>query len=415
MKQYFILATFALLITGCGQTADPHAGHNHSAETADEHAGHDHSKENHDHAAETADEHAGHDHAPAAAEAITEAAHAHQGEITVTVEQAKELGLQFTKISPVTFAAAIPTGGIIEPSTSDNSAVVATSSGIITISQSGLNIGSMVSKGQKLFAISSEKLTGDNLSTQVKIAYSELQKAQGAYTRAQTLHKDNLITASEYENAKSTLETATETYATLSQAQNLTASQGGYITSLDVKNGDFVTQGQPLATISSGKQLVLRANLPATYFDRLSQISSANFTTTYNNKTYSIASLGGRLLSKGNATQTGSYSVPVRFAIDNRAELIPGSAVEVYLTTTPVPNAIAVPIGSLTEEQGAYYVYLKTCVDSYKKQAVTIGGNNGVEVQILSGLKVGETVVSHGAFFVRLASKSDVIPHGHAH
>ncbi|MGL4326473.1 MAG: efflux RND transporter periplasmic adaptor subunit, partial [Tannerellaceae bacterium] len=42
-------------------------------------------------------------------------------------------------------------------------------------------------------------------------------------------------------------------------------------------------------------------------------------------------------------------------------------------------------------------------------------GDNGSEVQILSGLKPGEVVVTKGAMQVKLASMSSAIPHGHSH
>ena len=51
----------------------------------------------------------------------------------------------------------------------------------------------------------------------------------------------------------------------------------------------------------------------------------------------------------------------------------------------------------------------------FKKREVTIGRENGESVEILSGIKAGETVVTQGAMQVRLASMSGSVPEGHTH
>lgn len=68
------------------------------------------------------------------------------------------------------------------------------------------------------------------------------------------------------------------------------------------------------------------------------------------------------------------------------------------------------------EEQGLYFVYLQLDEEGYKKQEVTLGASNGKKVQILTGLKAGDRVVTKGAYQVKLASASNAIPaHSHEH
>lgn len=81
-----------------------------------------------------------------------------------------------------------------------------------------------------------------------------------------------------------------------------------------------------------------------------------------------------------------------------------------YLTTSRV-KAI-----HNTEEQGIFFVYLQLDEEGYKKQEVTLGADNGKSVQILTGIKPGDRVVTEGAYQVRLASASNAIPaHSHEH
>ena len=66
----------------------------------------------------------------------------------------------------------------------------------------------------------------------------------------------------------------------------------------------------------------------------------------------------------------------------------------------------------MTEEQGLYFIYLQLDEEGYKKQEVTLGASDGKEVQILTGLKAGDRVVTKGAYQVKLASASNAIPSG---
>ena len=108
--------------------------------------------------------------------------------------------------------------------------------------------------------------------------------------------------------------------------------------------------------------------------------------------------------------------MPVTFEFDNKGEVIPGSFVEVYLLSSELENVISLPRTALTEEQGIFFVYLQLDEEGYKKQLVTLGADNGESVQILSGVKAGDRVVTEGAYQVKLASATNAIPvHSHEH
>ena len=209
-------------------------------------------------------------------------------------------------------------------------------------------------------------------------------------------------------------------YQALSKSQSaqgtrVTAPISGYLKSRLVNEGEFVSVGQPIAVISQNKQLQLRAEVPEKYYKELSTITSANFKTPYDNTVYELSKLDGRLVSFGKASGNNSFYIPVTFAFNNVGDIVPGSFVEVFLISSPIREALIVPLSALVEEQGVYYVFIQLDEEGYRKQEVTLGGDNGSEVQILSGLKPGEVVVTKGAMQVKLASMSSAIPHGHSH
>lgn len=400
MKRIFFMIATAILFS-CGSSNN--ASHDHQSE------GHDHASESHAHDGEE-----GHDHSEVAKSEPGDA-HDDEGGITLSAKQAQALGLTYEVAKLGDFSAAVRVSGVIEPSSNDNFSIVANVSGIVKISQSGLNIGIPVGNGAKLFVIEAGSLAQNNVGSRVAIAKAALDKAQADYNRLKSLQTDAMATAWQMEEAKLALETAKKNYEALSRSQAIVSPIGGYVTSLDVKNGDFVNEGVTLATVSSGKNLVIRGDLPSKYFGLLSKINSANFLTPYNNQIYSLAELNGRLLSKGNTVSGGSYTVPVLFSVSNRASLIAGTTIDVFLLTGVENGVISVPATSLTEEQGAFYVYIRTCADSYAKVLVRVGDSNGERVEITEGLHVGDNVVTNGAYFVRLASASSSIPQGHSH
>ena len=75
---------------------------------------------------------------------------------------------------------------------------------------------------------------------------------------------------------------------------------------------------------------------------------------------------------------------------------------------------MTVPVSALTDEQGLNFVYIQTDPTCYERREVTIGQTDGERVEIKSGLKAGEKVVTEGAVQVRLAGASTAIP-GHTH
>jgi multidrug efflux pump subunit AcrA (membrane-fusion protein) len=77
-------------------------------------------------------------------------------------------------------------------------------------------------------------------------------------------------------------------------------------------------------------------------------------------------------------------------------------------------NVLSLPVSALTNEMGNFYVYRQLDEEGYQKQEVTLGANNGKEVQVLSGLTPGDRIVTRGAYQVKMASASAAIP-GHTH
>lgn len=344
-------------------------------------------------------------------------AHDHGDAIVFTKGQAEAAGVEIENTKPNAFNNIIKTGGQILSAQGDEVTLAATSNGIVSFGKSSVSEGAAVKQGESIVTISAKNLLDGDPTAKVKIAYETAAKE---FKRAEGLVLDKIISTKEFEQIRMRYETAKSSYEAqasdiTSGGVNVKAPIGGYIKNRLVNQGDYVSVGQPIATISQNKRLQLRAEVSEKQFNVLKSISSANFKMAYGDTVYKLSDLNGRLLSFGKTVSGQSFYIPVTFEFDNIGDIIPGSFTEVYLLASPRQNVISVPVSALTEEQGLYFVYLKVCDEEYKKQEVTIGQSNGDRIEILTGLKGGDKVVVKGVYQVKLAATSSVIPEGHSH
>lgn len=407
MKKLFFMGAVALFLLGSCNSHSGHAheGHDHEAHEHDHehgHEGHEHNHEGHSHGHE---EHEGksHDHNPDA--------------ILLAPHKAQAVGVEVEEIRPRAFRRVIATGGRIEAAQGAESVVVATVSGVVSFKQNTTE-GAGVNAGTPILTISADRLQDGDPARRARIAY---EAAKVEYDRANRLIANRIISQKEYNTVKEAYETARLAYEAIGENRTrkgvaVTAPIGGYIKNCLVKEGDYVSVGQPLLTVTQNNRLYLRADVSERYYKHLGGLASANFKTPYDNRVYRLEDLNGKLLSYGKAAGDGSYYVPVTFSFDNRGDVVPGSYVEVFLMSEEQPDAMVIPEEALTEEQGLYFVYVQQCEESYRKQEVKPGATNGCEVQILGGLHPGDRVVVKGAYHVKLASAANALPaHSHEH
>lgn len=389
----------AYILAGCQSHTASHDEHDHEAHEHE--AGHvnDHEHE-HEH---TADEHTGETHA---------------GEIAFKKAQAEAVGLQTRKVTPGAFTNVIKASGRVLAAQGEESTIVATVPGVVVFGKLPFIEGTAVRKGQPILNLASSNLSEGNVAIRTQSAY---EKAKKEYERMQSLIGDKIVSAKDFEQARLNYENAKTAWEAVKGKQtsdgvSVVAPQNGYLKNLLVKEGDYVSVGQPLATVTQNNRLMLRAEVSEKYYQSLPVIRSANFRTPYDDQTYQLSELHGRLLSYGKSSDANAFYIPVTFEFDNKGAIIPGSFVEIYLLTAPMENVISVPTSALIEEQGIYSVFVKEHEEAYRKVPVTLGADNGKEVQILSGLKAGDEVVIEGAYQIKLASASNAIPaHTHNH
>lgn len=336
----------------------------------------------------------------------------HGSEIVLPVESAKKFGVYSQMVKPRDFNNIIKVSGQIESSPSEQSVVSATAPGIIKF-KPGIVEGKNVGKGTVIATISSKNIAGGDPNEGARIAVAATKRE---LDRLKPLHDDGIVTTKEYNAAKQAYEEALAAYSGSPSGGVAKAATSGAITQLLVKEGEYVTAGQPIAVLSGSTRLTLRADLPEKYYPYLSTITNATFKPSYATEAINLKAVNGKMISTpSTATAQQSGYIPIHFSFDNNGKAVPGAYVEVYLIGSTKPDAIVLPIDAITEQQGKHYVYVKLDDECYEKRLVTLGNSDGSEIEILSGLTRKDEVVTKGAVIVKLAESSGAVPEGHSH
>ena len=297
-----------------------------------------------------------------------------------------------SEVQPGTFHRVIKTSGQVLAAQGDERVAVAPVSGVVNLRGRVIE-GMRVAPGEALLTLSSNQMAEGDPVEKARVAYETARKE---YERMEALLPDRIVSEKDFARAREAYENARISYEAVAKNQTaggqvVTAPIGGYVKSLLVKEGDYVSVGQPVASITQNRRLFLRADVSEKYYQDLANIGSAHFRTPYDDTTYALDQLNGRLLSYGKASGTDGYYIPVTFEFDNRGGIVPGSF-------------------------GSFFVYRQLDEECYEKQLVTVGASDGERVQILSGIRAGDRIVTEGAYQVKLASASNAIPaHTHEH
>ena len=358
------------------------------------------------------DTHDGHDHADDAPCEQSEGKDTdHEGEdhgdeIILSAAQLKEAGVKVETVHPAEFAAVVKVSGQLRAAAGDDCTIVAPMSGVIALPDRSATAGC-------------RNLQDGDPAERARL---ELAAAEREFRRAENLVADKIISRQAYEEARSRYELAKAaaqgTGASGAKAgMSATSPMSGYIKARYVNEGDYVNVGDPVMTVTQTRRLQLRAEVPESRWHAAQNARSAHFRTAGSDSVRRLSDLNGRLISAGRTGVGANGTLPITFELDNVGNLPAGAFAEVYLLCSPRTGVISLPATALTEEQGAYFVYVEVPGEagSFRKREVQTGQSDGVRTEITAGLHDGERVAVRGAYRLKLAGTNAAIPHGHEH
>lgn len=340
-------------------------------------------------------------------------------DVSFLKEQAWKIDFALAPVKMKAIQNIIRTSGEVLPIESDEASISATTSGIVIFKSSSLIEGQNIGKGTSLFVVNNDKMISSNLSEKYAVLKANLLQSQKNLERSKDLLSKGIISQKKYDERNRQYEVDLAGYETMTKnyssgGMTLKAPITGILKNLHVANGQYVSEGQSIATISRNKHLLIEAEVSQKYFEDIPKIVSANIKLPWKDKVTSIDEYNGKLVAT--APIAKDHYVPVLFKIDNKGDIIPGTYLDIYLKTSDETQELVIPKSALLREYDMYFVYVMTAGESFEKRNISIGIDDGKMIQVLSGLTENEMVVTKGVYAIKMASMSSTIPaHGHEH
>ena len=232
---------------------------------------------------------------------------------------------------------------------------------------------------------------------------AERGQAEADLKRREALAANNLLSAEELTRSRSDSARLAASVEVAKAAQgialqNLGRSEvrspiAGVINTRTVDTGQFIRAGTVLATIVDTSRLRLRF--------KVSEAESLRATVD-GTVTFRVAPLGprdftARIYHVGKIADTTTRQVEILAWVDDMGELKPGFFAEVTLAGEERKNALVIPEGAIQASERGFVTYVVE-EGKAKLRPIQQGLRTGTGiVEILSGLKPGETVVTEGS------------------
>jgi len=254
--------------------------------------------------------------------------------------------------------------------------------------------GTFIGKGALL-----AKLYDGDLQAQLRKLDVQLQIAEQTEKRQAELIKIQGISQQEYDLSLLQVSNLKADIDILKEAVRKTEIRAPFSGKLGLKNisdGAYVTSATIITTISQVSQLKIQFNVPEKYGSQLRTGQNINFTVDGSNKNYSASIIASEVKMDEN-----TRSLAIRGIVRNSdASLIPGVFAKVRIVLGQNENAIMVPTIVVQPQGRQKLVYLYKGGKSIPAE-ITTGIRDSSHVQVLTGLRVGDTVITTGLLFLR--------------
>jgi membrane fusion protein (multidrug efflux system) len=276
-----------------------------------------------------------------------------------------------------------------------NESVTLTAKVSETVRKVAFDSGDVVRAGDVIVDLSSgAQLAG------LEEARAAYQEAERQLARGQELAQTKIISESQLDTQRSTRDAAKARMdvvrAQLSD-RVITAPFDGVLGLRRVSPGSLVTPGTEIATLDDISVIKLDFSVPERY---LAVIAPGQDIAAHS-ETYPDRRFAGKVASVDSRVDPVTRSVTVRAEIPNPERLLrPGMLLSVNLYQAP-RQAIVVPEIAVIQVGTDAFVYRVKEDGTASRAKVMLGSRRRGEVEVVSGLAAGDTIVTEGAVKLR--------------
>ena len=254
--------------------------------------------------------------------------------------------------------------------------------------------GGFVSKGDLLV-----KINDSDLQAQLRKADSKVKLIEDREARQRQLAENQMISQEDYESTLNDLEASKAEYD-LIKAQidktEIKAPFNGYIGLREVSEGSFVTTSTIIARLQNLSNLKIDFAIPQKYASQARIGDEIGFKLSGNDFQYKA-----KIYAIEPKIDPSTRTLKLRaMCTTNYKDLFPGAFVNVELNLKETDQAILITTVAVVPELKGQLVYLYKA-GTVISQKVEIGIREDKQVQILSGLAEGDTVITSGILQIR--------------
>jgi membrane fusion protein, multidrug efflux system len=281
------------------------------------------------------------------------------------------------------------------------------------LTEVGYQEGQDVKKGQFLAQIDPRQYEIDKQQAEAQLAKDQasLDQARADLARYEQLHQQKSIAEQTYVDQKFLVaqdEAAVKAdQAAIAQYDldltycRITSPVDGRIGLRLVDPGNYVTASSStgIAVVTTMKPTTVEFTVPQNSLGQVLQRFNTGAklpVTLYNSdNTKQLATGTLYAISNQMATSTGTVTLRATFPNDDES-LYPNEFVNVQLLVDTLQQAVLVPTPAVQSGAPGDYVYLVNADDTVSVHKVSVGPSDGKNTVILSGLSLGQTVVTDG-------------------
>ncbi len=254
--------------------------------------------------------------------------------------------------------------------------------------------GRYVSKGTLL-----AKLYDEDLQAQLKKLQVQLQIAETNEKRSSQLLEIQGISKSDYDASLlnvNNIKADIEIIRTSISKTEIRAPFNGRLGLKNISPGAYVTPADIIAVINQTSQLKLDFTVPEKYSSQIKTGQTIYFTYQGSNIRHTA-----KIMATESAVAQNTRSLMVRSVVQsNGTDILPGAFAKVQLRFDPDPNALLVPTQAvLPQARGKKVIKYEAGIAKFVD--VTTGVRDSARIQILDGLKKGDTVIVTGLLSTR--------------
>ncbi|WP_420890686.1 efflux RND transporter periplasmic adaptor subunit [Cupriavidus gilardii] len=278
-----------------------------------------------------------------------------------------------------------------------------------------VDVGATVRRGQPLARLDPTdlNLAEQGSRAQYEAARTDRDLAAADLKRYNDLFAKGFISAAEQNRRQASYEAAAarlrQAEAALREQSNqtgytvLASDADGVVTAIDAEVGQVVSAGQSVVRVAQTAEKEVAIGLPEDQVDWLRDIRDVSVRTWAEPE----RRLPGRVREIAAAADPVTRTYAARITVPNPpADLKFGMTAMVTFVRTGASPAVRVPLTALLQQQGSNQVWVyDSAAGTVQPVAVTLGQPIGNEVEVSSGLRPGQTIVTAGVHLLKPGQK----------